>query len=603
MSNTSYWKNRGNPWEYDKGPPKNLSWARLFSETPNYRQLSREGLGSEKFRWHFGPMYYRGRLKPNSVKVLVIGQEGAQDESIAHRSFVGGTGARMQYFVRFIGIDYAYLFVNTFVYPIYGQYSSNIKWLAQNLESPIVKQRHEIFNYILKKNDVRLIVAVGTAAKESVRTWVESRDGTCPDGTRDLSTCTGSDLDPKTRIVGVLHPGGASKGGAIGAIKRSFNAAIRNIRNWVDVDPLWLPVDKGMRRDLSKPYTYSKAPIPFRDLPFGINWRIGRGSTSSNRKDRQKSIQLFSAGGKYGNKGDKIFYSDMAPGHKEGYLEGTGDVPYEPPVSRYRNYDKGPGSTFSKLFMGAKTGFEWPDFNSLGVEAHASFGFGSIYRGRPDRATALILADQQSQDDLFTARAFTGDAGQRFQAYLSAIGLSKSYCILRVFPVDTQGLSLARRKSLATNEQVLRVYNRIVKKILSRKRTRLIITLGAVSGLLVDKLQTGRTSITRLKAWKEPGAKQNWKNALLIFKSKNYQKDLPNPTYAFNGEPLQIPRYDLPYGMLKWQGTSGDRARRAKLAGGRLSPDYYKIIMPDWAFVLKPLPLSAAEKKAIANHP
>ena len=73
MSINPYWKDRGKPWEYDAGPPKNLSWPRLFSETPNYRQLSKTCLGREKFRWHFGPMYYRGRLKPNSVKVVIIG--------------------------------------------------------------------------------------------------------------------------------------------------------------------------------------------------------------------------------------------------------------------------------------------------------------------------------------------------------------------------------------------------------------------------------------------------------------------------------------------------------------------------------------------------
>ena len=99
-----YWEGRGYPWEYDPGPPKNKSWARLFARTPNYRGLGVAATGSERFRWHFGPMFYRGRLKDNSVKVLVIGQEGAQDESLSHRSFTGGTGARMQHFLNYIGI-------------------------------------------------------------------------------------------------------------------------------------------------------------------------------------------------------------------------------------------------------------------------------------------------------------------------------------------------------------------------------------------------------------------------------------------------------------------------------------------------------------------
>jgi uracil-DNA glycosylase len=603
MSNNLYWKDRGSPWEYDDGPPKNLSWARLFSETPNYRQLSKTALGNEKFRWHFGPMYYRGRLKPNSVKVVVIGQEGAQDESLSHRSFSGGTGGRMQHFLNFIGINYSYLFVNTFVYPIFGQYSSNIRWLAQNPGSPIVKHRHEIFNYILKKNDVHLIVAVGTAAKESVRTWVVSRGGTCPDGSGDLSTCTGNFLDPSTKIVGVRHPGGAGQGGSINLIKSSFQTAINKIKNWVNQEPGWLPLDPKGARNLNAPYTYSKAPIPFRDLPFGINWRIGRGSTSSNRKDSQRSIQLFSEGGKYNNIGETIFYGDLAHGSTDGYSEGPGEVPYEPPVFKYKAYDKGPGKTFAKLFMGANSGFEWPDFNAFGVQVHPSLGLGPVYRGRPDQATLLILADQQSHSDLFTCRALTGNSGQRFQAYLEALGINEGYCFLRVFPVDTLDLSTGKRKSLASHPQIIKVYDTIVGKILSRKKTFLILTLGSVSGQLIDNLDTNNIDLIKLKAWNQPGAKSDWQNALGMIQAKNYPKDIISPGFTYNGERLQIPGYDLPYGTLKWQGSSGDRARRAKLSNGQWSPDYYKFIMPDWVFDLEPLPLTPAEQQALTNHP
>ncbi|MCK4749165.1 MAG: hypothetical protein KAT15_19060, partial [Bacteroidales bacterium] len=568
----TYWTNRGNPWEYDPGPPKNLSWARLFSETPNYRQLSKTALDREKFRWHFGPMYYRGRLKPNSVKVVIIGQEGAQDESLAHRSFSGGTGGRMQHFLNFIGINYSYLFVNTFVYPIFGQYSSSIKWLAQDPQSPIAKHRHEIFNYILKKNDVHLIVAVGTAAKESVKTWVESRGGTCPDGTSDVSTCSGNFLDPETKIVGVLHPGGAGQGGSITTIKKSFQDAIDNIRNWNNLDTNWLPSDPGMTRDLSKPYIYSKAPIPFHDLPTGINWRIGRGSTSSNRKNSQRSIQLYSAKGKYNNKGHSITYTDLAIGTNDGYSEGSGDVPYEPPVHHKKAYDKGPGTAFARLLMGGKKGLEWPDFKALGAKSSASFGFGPICRGRPYGASVLILADQQSHDDLFTCRALTGKAGQKFHAYLAAMGITEGYCILRVLPVDTLDLTLSERKSIANHPQLVKVYNAIFKRILDRNNTKLILSLGSVSGMLIDLLNAQSIDVIKLKVWTEPGAKQDWQNGLVTIQNKNYPKDIPNPSFTYDGEQLQIPRVDLPYGILKWQGSSGDRARQAKLSGGQWSP-------------------------------
>ena len=181
------------PWEFDPGPPKNRSWARLFAETPNYRAIGLAMSGSEEFRWHFGPMFYRGRLRDNSVKVLVIGQEGAQDESLSHRSFTGGTGARMQHFLHHMGITESYLFLNTFVYPIFGQYNGLLPRLAQDQRSPIARHRGRLLDYVVVRNDLRLVVAVGRAAKESVATWIESHGGHA-DADRDADGGIHADL-------------------------------------------------------------------------------------------------------------------------------------------------------------------------------------------------------------------------------------------------------------------------------------------------------------------------------------------------------------------------------------------------------------------------
>jgi uracil-DNA glycosylase len=602
MATDKYWKGRGSPWEYDAGPPTDTDWAKIFSATPNYRQLSKVVIGKERHRWQFGPMYYRGRLAKHSVKVVVIGQEGAQDESLAHRSFVGGTGSRMQHFLNFIGINHSYVFLNTFVYPITGQYDSKLKWLAQNTDSPIVQHRHKILDYLLDINDVRLVIAVGVAAKESVKTWVESKGGTCPDGISDLSTCTGSFLDPHTKVVGVLHPGGAGQGGSTTAIKKSFQKAADKISTWLDEDPTWLPLDSGAVRDLTKPYTYRSIPIPFCDLPFGITWRIGRGGTSSNRKDAQRSIQVFSAAGKYGNKGHTLSYTDLALGTPEGYSEGPDDVPYEPPVSNCLEYDGGPDVNFAKIAMGGVSGLEWPDFTALGVKAHESLGYGPLFRGRPAEATFLILADQESHDDLFTCRALTGDAGQRLQSFMHALGITRSYCILRSLPVDTLDLDEPKRLSIASDPQMVNIYKALVQEVLSKNKTKLILTVGSVAGNLIDILVSTTIPVIKLKSWNAPGAKQDWQGKLETIKTKSYHRDIQNPTYAFSGTLLQIPRFDLPYGTLRWQGSSGDRARRAK-RGGKWSGDYYKLLMPDWAFKLAPLPLSVEEQNAVNKAP
>jgi hypothetical protein len=97
------------PWEFDRGPAPNTDWARLLAETPNYRGLGKAVLGKDVFRWHHGPVFYRGRFGRDEVRALVIGQEGGQDEALAHRAFMGGTGSRSQHFLRFFGTE-SYLF-------------------------------------------------------------------------------------------------------------------------------------------------------------------------------------------------------------------------------------------------------------------------------------------------------------------------------------------------------------------------------------------------------------------------------------------------------------------------------------------------------------
>jgi uracil-DNA glycosylase len=160
----------------------------LFAETPNYRGLGLAVVGRDAFRWHHGPMFFRGRLD-GSARVLVVGQEGAQDESLSHRSFTGGTGARMQYLLRFLGLDRSYLFLNSFVYPIFGQYTQDLRPLAQDPRSPIAAHRNRIFDKAAVDGDVRLVIAVGRAAKESVATsrpTLRARSGTSGTGSRPI---------------------------------------------------------------------------------------------------------------------------------------------------------------------------------------------------------------------------------------------------------------------------------------------------------------------------------------------------------------------------------------------------------------------------------
>jgi uracil-DNA glycosylase len=600
-----YWSERGFPWEYDAGPPKNRRWARLFAETPNYRQLSKTLLGQERFRWHFGPMFYRGRLQDNAVKVLVIGQEGAQDESLAHRAFTGGTGSRMQHFLNVLGITRSYLFLNTFVYPIFNQYDVSLRWLAQHPDSPIVQHRHKIFDYVLERNRVHLVIAVGNAAKESVLTWLTSRGGSCPAGSSDISQCVPAAADRPLRAVGVMHPGGAGQGGSVAAIVADFKRALEQIKQWLADDLDWLPADPEGGRQLDRPFRYLSAPIPFRDFAYGTAWRLGHGTTSSNRRDGQHSIQLFSAAGSYNNQGTTLRYVDNVQGSPEGYVDWPGDLPYEPARVAFRAYDPGPGARLARLFMGARPGLAWPEFRSLGLRAHPSLGCGPIYRGRPAQARVLILADQQSHDDLFTGRALTGESGQRLQAYLEAMGILTRYAIIRVLPVDILGEDEACVAAAVQHPQTQRVYQAMVDLIRVQKESpQLLLAVGPHARSLALRLQLGSLCLVPLKAWSEPGALADWQMQLEQIRHIDFNPEIATPSFMYDGRRSQIPSYDLPYGTLRWQGSSGNRSQRAVDQQTQTdSFDYYKISMPRWVSQLPPAPLSAQEEAAIRQAP
>jgi hypothetical protein len=180
------------------------------------------------------------------------------------------------------------------------------------------------------------------------------------------------------------------------------------------------------------------------------------------------------------------------------------------------------------------------------------------------------------------------------------MGLDRSYLILRVLPVDTLDLTAAQVDAIVDHPQVRKVYQAIVARVLADGHTTLALTIGPRAKRLAPHVLPTTVPVVELMAWKTPGALANWKSALQQLQGMSYAKDLP-ATFSYNGERAQIARIDLPYGTLRWMGSSGDRAVRAQVSG-KPSPHYYKILMPRWAFNLGPRPLSDAEEQAIEQE-
>ena len=389
--------------------------------SPRHRTTAasaRRSSGSEEFRWHFGPMFYRGRLGDHQVKVLVVGQEGAQDESLSHRSFTGGTGGRMQHLLNHLGINRSYLFLNTFVYPIFGQYNGLLP------SSPSIRPRRspstaeQLFDYVVDRER--------TAAGDRRRTSREGVVGQLGRGPRWHRRSR--QPAPRRRLGDLAQPAHGRR--AAPRRRRQGRRSHGDHRQLQRGDQPRAPMDRrhtrhGCRSTPARPgrraaYKYSSDPIPFADFPYGMPWRLGRGATSSNRRDGQTAIQLFSDHGAYNNQGTTVTYTGSTAGTNDGLLRRPGRRRLGAAAARSRRLRSWPGCRRSlTLLQGGKPGFAWPDFNSFGLKCSSSMGMGPIYRGRLDSPSLLVVADQQATDDLFTMRAATGDDGQHLQAFLA----------------------------------------------------------------------------------------------------------------------------------------------------------------------------------------
>lgn len=231
---------------HDPGP--DLPWEAFFAAAPlaTYQAHPRD------FRLDFGPVWYRGRLD-GTARVLVVGQDPAPNELVGHRVFVGDSGQRVQGFLRRLGIVRDYLMVNTFLYPIFGQFGDVA---ALSHSDPIKGFRDALLERIARGNPLEAVVAVGAAGKDAVERWPKR---------------------PAIPVCHITHP--SARDHAL--LLANWNAGLTLLLGsltpelGVSADPSpygnnWTPADH--------------APIPRGDLPFGVPLWHGVGDRASRAR-------------------------------------------------------------------------------------------------------------------------------------------------------------------------------------------------------------------------------------------------------------------------------------------------------------------------------
>ena len=118
-----------------------------------------------QFRVEWGPIFHRGRLD-GSARVLIIGQDPAQHETVIRRTLVGEAGRRVQGFLAKLGITRSYVFINTYLYSIYGSVKTKTR-----KEPTLIAYRNRWLNALLLEHQVEGVLALGQAADEAWQFW------------------------------------------------------------------------------------------------------------------------------------------------------------------------------------------------------------------------------------------------------------------------------------------------------------------------------------------------------------------------------------------------------------------------------------------------
>ena len=140
-----------------------------YSEEP-FRTLVRgypeaDVYPSNQFRVEWGPIFHRGRLD-GSARVLIIGQDPAQHETIVRRILVGEAGRRVQGLLAKLGITTSYVLINTFLYSVYGSVKA-----ATRRSPPLVGYRNQWIDSLMNGGKVEAVLTLGTAAAEAWQFW------------------------------------------------------------------------------------------------------------------------------------------------------------------------------------------------------------------------------------------------------------------------------------------------------------------------------------------------------------------------------------------------------------------------------------------------
>ena len=235
--------------EFDPGPPQ--PFHDLFDACPDYTPFR------DHFWFDWGPVFYRGRLD-GSARVLCIASDPGATERIAGRTLVGDAGQRVQGFLAMLGLTRSYLCLNAFSYALIPSEGSAAATIVRN--AALTAWRNQVFDASRGPN-LQAVVAFGRFAQKALALWP---------GRAGLA------------IVNVPHPTSRDPK----ALLDGWRGAITDLRAVVTPDPDGNPAKPNYGTKFKEA---DYAPIPERDLPFGVPAWLGDNAWGRNAVPPQRS--------------------------------------------------------------------------------------------------------------------------------------------------------------------------------------------------------------------------------------------------------------------------------------------------------------------------
>ena len=193
----------------------------------------------DQFRVEWGPIFHRGRLD-GSARVLVIGQDPAQHETVVRRILVGEAGRRLQGLLTKLGITKSYVFINTFLYSVYGSVKTKTK-----KDTRLIDYRNLWIDALISNGQVEAVLALGSAADEAWQLWKKTSKGKAFKGAY-------------APVIHPTYPESFSKGEKV----KLAEATKRLLKNW-----------NGALQQLKSVIVHPDSPTPL--LLYGDIWADG----------------------------------------------------------------------------------------------------------------------------------------------------------------------------------------------------------------------------------------------------------------------------------------------------------------------------------------